>query len=58
MGGLVITGGGSYALGNYLLQALRNKGFRYEIILQEQPEFGNAKGFCKCSIYHLVHRYM
>ena len=58
MGGLVITGGGSYALGNYLLQALLNKGFRYEIILQEQPEFGNAKGFCKCSIYHLVHRYM
>lgn len=51
MGGVVITGGGSYALGEYLSQALRNKGFRYEIIIQEQPEFGNAKGFCKHSVF-------
>lgn len=51
MGGVVITGGGSHALGNYLVQALRNKGFRYEVTLQDQPEFGNAKGFCKYSLF-------
>lgn len=50
MGGIVITGGGSHALGEYLSQALREKGFRYEILIQPQPEFSNARGFCKYAL--------
>lgn len=50
MGGIIITGGGSHALGEYLKKSLVEGGFRYEIQIQEQPEFSNAKGFCKYSI--------
>lgn len=47
MGGLVITGGGSHLLADYLETAIRENGFPYEIIKDVNPEFSNANGFLK-----------